>query len=141
MEVSELLKRIAEEELEMLYLRATDYDANVRIEDIDLQGLPIMIYNNLLEVNYEALASTIATYPLEIRFLKLGYFDNDTEDADYIINRCRTLAEKCAKLLAGEEFIIPAEDFSIDALTTFEIYDEIMTGVTLSYELQFQISC
>ena len=46
MEVSQIIDQIACS-LDCLYLRATDDDANVKLEDIDLQGLPIVIYNNL----------------------------------------------------------------------------------------------
>jgi len=139
MEVNKMIQQVADQ-LDLLYLRATDYDANVRIEDIDLKSLPILIYNNLLEVDYSLEATTRALYPIEIKILKLGYFDATTEDADYIINRCRDIAQDVAKLLLQNDVVAP-EGFRIDALNTVEIYDEIMTGVTLFIDIEFTINC
>lgn len=140
MEVSTIIKQAAED-LGMLYLRATDYDANVKVEEIDLGELPILIYNNLLEVEYTLGGGIVAEYPIEIKILKLGYFDNDTEDADFIINACRKLGESLVNLLLENELINTPDTYTIDALNTVEIYDELMSGIQLNVDLGFVISC
>jgi hypothetical protein len=139
MEVSQIIKQIAEG-LDCLYLRATDEDANVRIDEIDLQGLPIVIYNNLPIVAGLLANNHQEITPLEISVYKKAYFDDETTDSDLLINECRVIARKIVLGLLPFMAVAP-EDYEIDTLNRLQQFDAILTGVQINIDFTENISC
>jgi len=139
MEVSQIIEQIACS-LDCLYLRATDDDANVKLEDIDLQGLPIVIYNNLPIVAGSLGNNHQEVTPLEISVYKKAYFDDETIDSDVLINECRVIARKIVLALLPFMAVEP-EDYEIDTLNRLAQFDVILTGVQINIDFTENISC
>jgi len=139
MEVSQIIDQIACS-LDCLYLRATDDDANVKLEDIDLQGLPIVIYNNLPIVAGSLGNNHQEVTPLEISVYKKAYFDDETIDSDVLINECRVIARKIVLALLPFMAVEP-EDYEIDTLNRLAQFDVILTGVQINIDFTENISC
>lgn len=140
--VSQAIKETAEK-LGALYLRAVPSEANETIERHDLQGRFLVIYTNHPTVDYDITGGfTKANYPVQIQVLKLGDFDDNTEDSDILVDECRAFAETMAlALLNYEEGIIFPDGFETDPFDTVQIYDSILTGVTLTLDINFQLVC
>jgi len=141
MQVSETIKEAAQR-LDCLYLRATPSEANEEIERTAMKGLTLVIYTNFPSVDFKLDPLIKATYPVEIQVLKLASYDDNTRDSDVYIDGCRDIALKLAlDILNTTPAIIYPEDINTETFDSVQIYDDILTGVTLSFNLEFQINC
>lgn len=141
MQISQALQAIASN-LGLEYLRATDPQANEELGRKDLNGLTIMIYNNLPDVEYNVYPYLEANYPVQVKIMKLASFDDNTVDTDIIQDSCRTIAEQVARdLMSYDDTIIAPETFLITSQDNVELFDDILTGVTLEIDIKYTINC
>jgi hypothetical protein len=141
MKISQILKDIATN-LGEIYLRATPSDANNELQEIEVGSKVLCIYSNHPSVEYNLEFNIKALYPLQIQFLKIADFDDNTVDSDLLIDICREEAEKFAIGLINyqENFIFP-DGFTIDPFDTIKVDDSILTGVTLNINFEYTLNC
>ena len=121
------------------YLRATDHNANISADQIDLAEKVLVQYNNRPTISgsiagLSGVASEVV--PVEISFLKLADFDDDSEDTDILIDDlvgyARTMFDKISSLTSGAQ---SATSYTIEQDSTIKIYDKTMSGVKLSFDI------
>ena len=130
------------------YLRATDEQANIASDQIDLQGLTFVLYNNLAEVGTESSGElsggVTEIWPIEIRFLILADLSDNTEESDALVDDFYEYARRMYGIITQSDVLKPEllEDESLYQIIrsddTQKIYDKTMTGVLLTFELRFQ---
>ena len=121
------------------YLRATDNEANISIDWIDLSGITLCIYNNLPTINHSVTSGIIREWNVEIKVLQLADMDDDDEDGDIIRESCLNTADQIYDAIMRDSRIsISGEqpDYTIDMMDNVKLYDKIMTGVELSFTLE-----
>jgi len=120
------------------YLRATDQEANISIDEIDLYGLTACIYNNLPTITHSVTNSIVREWPVEIKILQLADFDDDDNDGDIIRDACMQIADILHDKIVGDLRASQAADINnyiIDMLDQVKLYDQTLTGVNLRFEL------
>jgi len=126
----------------LLFLRATDAEANVAIDDIDLSADNVAIYNNRPETSGVAgeLSGLVQVeWPVEIHVIGLAELDDNDQDSDIIADPLYTIAEELFDRISnnqGSELTFP-EGYSIDLGTPVKLYDKILTGVTLGFSIYY----
>ena len=120
------------------YLRATDLDANTKISEMELEGKNFCLYNNLPKM--ETLGEVSATYeiPIEISVLKLADVGDTTLDGDTIRESLIPIAEQIFDRVVRNPTLsnlIVTTGYVIDLEDQVEIYDSIMTGLKLSFNI------
>ena len=118
------------------YLRATDQEANIEIDEIDLHGLSICIYNNLPSITHEVTNSIIREWPVEIKILQLADYDDNDVDGDVIRDACLRIADQLHDIIVSDLRTSQAadiENYIIDMLDQVKLYDQILTGVNLRF--------
>jgi hypothetical protein len=118
-----------------VYLRATDRDANVSIDNIDLAGKTVVIFNNLPEVRHAVSRSgfIVQTYPVELRVLQLAKLDDTTVDSDTIRDNCAAVANTLFDQISVDQSLPDTFEYSIVFLGEMKVYDKTMTGCRLSF--------
>lgn len=139
-EISNLLKGISATIAGSLYLRATDIDANISVDNIDLAGKTIILFNNLPEVPHVVSQSGAVTraWPVEVRVLQLATLDDNTEQSDVIRDACLAIADEIWDKVSSSQSVPDAYEYEIGFLSDLKIYDKTMTGCTLSFLLNTQ---
>lgn len=123
-----------------LYLRATDKQANTELDQLDLKGKTVVIYNNLPTVKHEVAAGIYREYPIEIKILKLADHDDTDGQGDAIREELLPVADYLFKYLTADPTTTPAkttETYTVDFSGAVSIFDEILTGLTLRFNLYF----
>ena len=130
------------------YLRATDEQANIASDQIDLQGITFVLYNNLAEVGTESSGElsggVTEIWPIEIRFLVLADLSDNTEESDALVDDFYEYARRMYGIITQSDVLKPEllEDENLYQIIrsddTQKIYDKTMTGVLLTFELRFQ---
>lgn len=121
-----------------VFLRATDASANTDVDNIDLNGKTIFIYNNLPTVEHTPTqgGSVFRAWPIEIRILRLANFDDNTEDGDLLRDICLAGADALYDKLPGQFTDIPIVDtYVIQMLGEEKVYDKTLTGVRMTFPL------
>tara|TARA_R110000751_G_scaffold131994_4_gene234409 strand:+ start:4659 stop:5105 length:447 start_codon:yes stop_codon:yes gene_type:complete len=121
-----------------VYLRATSTEANTSVADIDLAGKTFCLYNNLSSVVYNVGNSVVSSHPVEIKFLELADFDDDTEQGDVIRERLLEVAKSIFFTISIDDRVSKAEiteSFEINMEDNVKLYDTIMTGVSLEFDI------
>lgn len=140
-QVSPIIKRATDIIPNSVYMRATDYNANVDIENVNVEDKVLVIYNNLPTVkNRLSDGGAYREYPVEVRILKLAQADDDDVDGDVI--RAELLPygdlvfDYCqqAQEVSSVKF---ADVYDLDFLDSVRIYDEVMTGLILKFTMYF----
>lgn len=123
-----------------MYLRATDLDANISVDGIDLSGKTIVLFNNLPEVVNAVSQSGAVTraWPIEIKVLQLALLDDTTKQSDVIRDVCLEIADEIWDKVAVHQDIPDAFEYGINFLNDLKIYDKTMTGCSLTFVLNTQ---
>lgn len=126
-----------------LYLRATDIQANIEIDDLEIGDKIVVLYNNLPTVKNRVTQSVQREVPVEIKILKLGNVDDNDVDGDAI----RASLVPAADLMFDATIKNPehsltryADTYEIDFLNQVKIYDDVLTGLVLKYSMFFDRS-
>lgn len=140
MSVVQLIRDAVESIPNTVYARATDFEANVKVQQTDLQGgLIYCVYNNLPIISYTAETNLLAQWPVVIKVLQLVDPDADTEDEDVIREAMEVIARQIYSKIGESETVTsaaPLSDPSVEFLP--KVYDDILTGVELSFDLPRQ---
>ena len=133
--MNEILKAIVNSIPGCWYLRATDQDANITVDDLDLSVKIICIYNNLPSVPNVASQGRFVyrEWPVEIKILSLSDFDATTEEADQIREALLPIADAIFDKLPDFDNVPPVDGYGVDFVSEVKIYDKILTGLNLSF--------
>jgi len=118
-----------------VYLRATDADANVSIDNIELDGKTIVLFNNLPDITH-TIARTgfiMQQIPVEIRVLQLAGLDDTTDGSDILRDRCADIANNIFDQITFSQELPDTFEYQISYLNEVKIYDKTMTGCRLSF--------
>lgn len=136
--VTQRIQAIVKKLPEAVFLRATDNDANILMDDIDLANSTIVNFNNLPDIDIQIGASGVQSeeWPVEIDFLRLGDIDDNTEDGDAIRKICKQCASDFIGMwIASETENTPSDNYKFAFSERVKIYDNIMTGGRLSFTM------
>ena len=121
-----------------VYLRATDLDANTKISEIELEGKNFCLYNNLPTMSSLGEVSVTYEIPIEISVLKLADIDDTTLDGDTIRESLIPVAEQIFDRVVRNPTLsnlVITEDYELSFEDQVEMYDSIMTGLKLSFNI------
>lgn len=120
-----------------LFMRATDADANRDVDNVDLGGKTLVIYNNLPEVTHPVpVGGAISReWPVELRILRLANFDDNTEQGDALRDICMDAADRIFDSITDIDSFPSVEEYTIQMLGEVKVYDKTLTGVRLSFTL------
>jgi len=116
-----------------VYYRATDTEANKDIDNIDLGGKTIVLFNNVATSGY-----VTQDIPISIKVLKLASFDDREVDSDILRDDCKLVAEKLFNKITNSQDINimpPTLEYTIEFMNQTKIYDKTVTGCTLSFTI------
>ena len=138
--ISTILKETIRKLPNASYLRATDDDANVEIEKIDIKGKTIFIYRNLPTVTNPIQAGGLvqSNYPTEIDVLQLADLDDNTKDGDDIRASCKTMADRLMDhLKIRTDSVTPIPSYQIVFTESVQVKDSLLTGCVLRFNWIF----
>lgn len=125
----------------LLFLRATDEEANIVLDDIDLSANNVAIYNNRPDTVGTAgdLSGNVEVeWPIEIQVIGLADFDDNDADADTIADPLYTIAEELFDRISqavGQSGVTFPTGYEIGLGESVKLYDKTLTGVMLSFSL------
>lgn len=136
--INPILKPIAEAIPDVVYMRASDLEANVDVDQIDLEGKTLVIYYNRPTVDNKTGASgkhVVRQWPVEIHILQLAEVDDGEEDSDTIRAACIAIADKIFDMMqiAAESSSESITDYALIFGEEQTIFDKLLTGVTLNF--------
>lgn len=138
--ISTILKETIQKLPNASYLRATDDDANVEIENIDIKGKTIFIYRNLPTVTNPIQAGGMvqSNYPTEIDVLQLADNDDNTKDGDDIRASCKDMADRLMDhLKIRTDSVTPIPSYQIVFSESVQVKDTLLTGCVLRFNWIF----
>lgn len=122
-----------------LYLRATDTQANIEVDEIDLEDKVAILYNNLPTVKHAVSAGgVIRRWPVEIKILKLAQADDNDVNGDVIRAALLPYADLMFDAILKDQRVSLADvpsSYDIDFLDVVRIYDNIMTGLVIKFSI------
>ena len=121
-----------------VYLRATDLETNTSVADIELAGKTFCVFNNLPTITTDLQGGQLSTYPVEIQFLELGSQDDNTVQSDDIRDRLIPIAQKVFNVISNDSrvsLVQFAETYEMELEGNVKLYDTVMTGLTLSFDM------
>jgi len=126
-----------------VFLRATDIEANIEVDQVDLQagtGI-IFILNNLPTVSHliSASGSAKSTWPCELQVLKLADLDHKEDESDVIRSACQDAIYQVLARVDPEIFAVYPTAYSINFLGQTKIYDKILTGALVQVDLKYDV--
>ena len=139
--VSPIIEGIVNQIPDTKYLRDTDQDANIDVDQLDLEGLTIVIYNNLPTVSHEIGTHGQLIYrrwPVELKILRLAELDDTGSDGDQLRAICLGVADQIYDRIASQPIIskiVPLNGYDIDFSRGVKVYDKIMTGLTMTFDI------
>lgn len=133
-ELSTVIQNVVTPLANTLYLRATDVDANIDIDHLDIQGKTIVIFNNLPAIDYLVSKSghTEQVIPVEIRVLKLANLDDNTVQGDTLRDQCAETCDTIWDMLTANQDI-DGYEYQVTYLNEVKVYDKTMTGARLIF--------
>jgi len=141
--ISNLIEDAVNQIPDLAFLRATDAEANIQVDDIDLGAANIAIYNNrptTTGTSGDLSGLVQVEWPVEIHILGLADFDDDDLDADIIADPLYSIAEELYDRLVGDplaSLLTFSDSYTINLGDPVKLYDKTLTGVTLSFELYY----
>jgi hypothetical protein len=123
-----------------LFLRATDLDANIELEKIDIGIRTLFIYNNLPNVNNPIQEGGLVQriVPVAIGIVRLADFDDNTRDGDVLREDCQIMADRLMdQLKIRNDSITPIPDYQTNFTDAEKIHDVILTGLILRFNWTF----
>lgn len=145
--ISPVIKRITEDHIDnAIYMRNSEMEANVDLDQVDLLGKTIILYYNLPTV--DNVAGTISNYvhrkwPVEILIAKLSELDDNGDDGDTLRAECLAIADHIYDLLSKDAIVSlvnSIEDYKVVFEGSVKIYDKTMTGCRLTCEVPIERS-
>tara|TARA_R110000751_G_scaffold8874_6_gene34443 strand:- start:1820 stop:2269 length:450 start_codon:yes stop_codon:yes gene_type:complete len=136
--VSDIISDAVATVADTVYLRATDLDANTKIAEIELEGKNFCLYNNLPTMSSLGEVSVTYEIPIEISVLKLADIDDTTLDGDTIRESLIPVAEQIFDRVVRNPTLsnlVITEDYNLSFEDQVEMYDSIMTGLKLSFNI------
>lgn len=132
--MDQILKNIINSIPGCWYVRATDDDANIIVDELDATVKILCIYNNLATINNVASQGRFSyrEWPIEINILSLSELDANTEEGDAIRATLIPVADAIYDKLPDVTEAPPVDGYEIELLNQVKIYDKILTGVRLS---------
>jgi len=137
--LSPILKQITGTIPDTYYLRDSDLDANIDIDLINIEGLTLVIYNNLQTVVHDLPegggTTTTRSWPVELKILQLADLDDDGDGGDIIRGACLAIADTIFDRLIQDPLLsqIKAIDgYDVSFEDNVKIFDKMLTGCTLS---------
>ena len=139
--ISNLIKAEVEKIDNLIFLRATDQEANIVLDDIDLSVNNVAIYNNrpdTVGTTSEVSGNVEIEWPVEIIIAGLADFDDNDVDSDIVADPLYTIAEELFDRIsqaAGQSFTTFPDGYEIGLGEPVKLYDKTLTGVVLSFSL------
>ncbi len=125
-----------------IYLRATDTQANIEVDELDLVDKVAILYNNLPTVKHAASAGgVVRRWPVEVKILKLAQVDDDDTNGDTIRGELLPYADLIFDAILKDSRVSLADvptSYDIDFLDVVRIYDNVMTGLTIKFNISIQ---
>lgn len=127
------------------FLRATENEANIALDRLELEGLFVCIYNNLPEVDNalgEAGQFTVRNWPISVQVAQLADLDDNEAQNDAIRAACIPIADAIFnKWLTGipQSAIMSPETYKIQIAEEVKVYDKILTGVRLDFDAKIDV--
>lgn len=139
-DISEALKVIVSNIPNAVFMRATSEEANKDVDDVDLLGKTIVIFNNLPTVPNQISQSGYVsrTWPIDLQILQLGDVDETTLAGDNIRDNCHEIADKIYDALNTQfedQWPESISDYTIDFVNQMKLYDKILTGCLMSFQI------
>ena len=135
--ISGLIESLVNALPDAVYLRATDYDANIEVDNIDLAGKTIYIYNNLPIINLSVGIAITPQWPVNIKLLQLVDQDANTRDKDLIresmVKPAQELLSAILRDPISNQAVLPPSA-TIEFLN--DEFDKTLTGVNLQFDIQ-----
>ena len=118
-----------------VFMRATDNDANISIDNVDLEGKTVCIFNNLPLVSNQVSKSghIVEEWPVEIRVLQLSNLDDTTAQGDSIRDACAIAANTIWDKISFDQSLPDAFEYELNYLNEVKVYDKTLTGVRLAF--------
>ena len=95
-------------------------------------------FNNLPRIGYDSTVGLLARVPVQIRFLELADFGDNTDQGDDIRDRMITAAQALFNSVmknSNQARIRYADEMTIDLADNVKLYDTILTGVILEFDI------
>jgi len=136
-EISALLSSVCDEIPNAMYLRATDTDANTTLDNVNISGRYVVLFNNLPEVSVSVSQSGYMTKstPIGIKVLRLAGLDDTTTESDTIRDSCEDVANMIFDKITKDQELPDTFEYSLSFLNEVKLYDKILTGVSMSFVL------
>ena len=121
--------------MDITYLRASDLEANITLDNLGTDGKCIALHKDLTEV---ATTVTLGSYiskqiTTEIYFLFLApSIDEKLDDMDILFSRSEDRADSFYDRMLQYgilDDVVPAPGYNLQRQETFKIYDGVFTGV------------
>lgn len=138
--LTQILKEAVQKLPDSVFLRATDSDANISIDEIDLRNRTVFIYHNLPRVVSTVQRGGLVqeNWPTEIDVLQLAEFDDTTIDGDVLRNNCKILADSLMdQLKIRNDSVTPLANYENSFSEAVQVHDKILTGVRLRFNWIF----
>ena len=136
--INEMIETAAAAIPNSVYMRATDNTANTDVSNVDLAGKTFVVFNNLPRIGYDSTVGLLARVPVQIRFLELADFGDNTDQGDDIRDRMITAAQALFNSVmknSNQARIRYADEMTIDLADNVKLYDTILTGVILEFDI------
>lgn len=136
--ISPIIKSIVKNYIpDGLYMRNSEIDANIDLDQIDMEGKFIVIYYNLPTVAHSITYSTsvVRHWPVEILIAKLANVDNDGEDGDEIRSECLGIADLILDHISKNAIVSQVEsieDYDIQFENSVNVFDKTLTGCRMT---------
>ncbi len=142
LQVSQLIEAAVGQIANLIFLRATDAEANVEVDDIDLSVDNVAIYNNRPDITAatsDESGQVEVEHPIEILVVGLAEFDDNDVDADVISDPLYSIAEELFDRVSGGQgsVLTFSDGYAIDLGSAVKLYDKVLTGVTLSFSIYY----
>ena len=138
--ISTILKETIQKLPNTSYLRATDADANVIIETINVKGKTVFIYNNLPTITNPIQQGGLVQkhFPTDIHVVQLGDHDDNTVNGDAIRHECVNMADRLMDhLKIRTDSVTPIGTYQTISSESVLIMDVLFTGIVLRFNWIF----
>jgi len=140
--ISPIVKDIVNTKLvNAIYMRNSEIESNIDLDQIDMEGKTIVIYYNLPIVENSTNSfsnSVVRHWPVEILVAELSELDDDGDDGDSIRERCLTISDQIYDYIKSNSIVSlveSIESYEIEFERSVKIYDKTITGCRLTMDI------
>lgn len=142
LEISALIEAAVGTIPNLIFMRATDANANIEVDEVDLSADNIAIYNNRPTTSGTSgdLSGLVQIeWPVEIVVVGLGNYDDNDIDSDIIADPLYTIAEQLYDSITNNQgsLLTFSNDYTIDLGEPVKLYDKTLTGVLLGFSIYY----